>query len=71
MSRDTVWALTRLGKRRVGSIYGKEGSSGILAYLYENKTASEHELANAVGGSVGSKLRGYKRAGLVDSLGGG
>ncbi len=71
MSGETVWGLTRLGRNRVKSIYGGEGSSRILSYLYDNKTASESELSNAVGGEgLRGKLRKYRRAGLVDILGG-
>ena len=71
---DGIYRLTQLGKKRAGSIYSSKEDDGIVAYLRENKTASEGELSSATGkptSEVRAYLRKLEREGLVERVGGG
>lgn len=68
-----IWKLTKLGRKRAGSIYSSGDTSSISCYLYENKTASVEELGSITGkpvGEVRSELRRLGRDGLVEQVGG-
>lgn len=74
--RNEIWRLTTLGKNRARDIYSEEAKGSVMAYLYQNKTASVEELSSVSGKSVGevkSYLRGIgpSGSGLAEPLGGG
>lgn len=67
---DSLYKLTKLGKRVAGSILpGKRDA--ILDYLYDQKTASPEEIANATGMDVARVkflLKRFRRRRLVEEL---